>query len=221
MLGRRLLLNKIDLLPEGALEKVVAGARAINSAAQIHECSRSAAPLSAILHQVRWTPSLSRLPLTSLQRARLRSPQRAFELERAVERHPVLATPPADAEDGAVVGVPSFLPPSRQLGTLCIEAAELDLDAFNRWVAELLKVRGEQLLRMKGILAMRGHGRRFVFHTVHMIFEGAPGSEWGADEARRSKIVMIGLGLPKQELRRGFAACAAPSDGGAHVKLVR
>jgi G3E family GTPase len=44
---------------------------------------------------------------------------------------------------------------------------------------DLLQNRGEDLLRMKGVLNLRGETRRYVFHAVHMMFDGRPERAWG------------------------------------------
>ena len=102
---------------------------------------------------------------------------------------------------------PAFLPHALRVHSVSLAAAELELDRFNAWVAAQLEQRGEHILRIKGILAVRGHERKFVFHAVHMIFEGATGSRWPADQPRTSRLVMIGRGLDRQELQRGLTAC--------------
>jgi G3E family GTPase len=62
---------------------------------------------------------------------------------------------------------------------------------------------------MKGILAFEGRARKHVFHSVHMTFEGEAGEEWAVGEPRRSRLVAIGRGLRRGELRRGLEACKA------------
>lgn len=61
---------------------------------------------------------------------------------------------------------------------------------------------------MKGILAVAGEERRFVFQGVHMLFDGQPDRPWG-DEARSNRLVFIGRNLDRHELESSFAACLA------------
>ncbi len=61
---------------------------------------------------------------------------------------------------------------------------------------------------MKGVLNIRGDERRYVFHGVHMMFEGRPDRAWG-DAPRSSQLVFIGRGLDREELETGFANCFA------------
>ena len=55
---------------------------------------------------------------------------------------------------------------------------ELDPQRFEGWVVALLRRRGVDIFRMKGILALAGDPKRFVFQGVHMLFDGQPGREW-------------------------------------------
>ena len=72
----------------------------------------------------------------------------------------------------------------------------------------LLEKRGQDIFRMKGVLNIRGDERRYVFHGVHMMFEGRPDRAWG-DAPRSSQLVFIGRGLDREELETGFANCFA------------
>jgi G3E family GTPase len=67
---------------------------------------------------------------------------------------------------------------------------------------------GQDILRAKGILNVKGSPNRFVFQ-VRMLMEGDDGKRWLRDEPRDSKLVFIGRNLDPAELRAGFAACLA------------
>lgn len=82
----------------------------------------------------------------------------------------------------------------------------LDGAAVERWIEELLALRGADILRMKGVLAVEGEERRVVVQSVHMMYEGEYGRAWG-DAPRTSRLVFIGRGLDAAELRAGFEAC--------------
>ncbi|MGR3495967.1 CobW family GTP-binding protein [Citreimonas sp.] len=88
------------------------------------------------------------------------------------------------------------------------EDAALDADAVEAWLERLLSVRGEDILRTKGILALAGEERRFVLQAVNMMIEGDFGTPWGA-EPPASRIVFIGRSLDRAVLREGFSACRA------------
>ena len=93
--------------------------------------------------------------------------------------------------------------------SVALTAGEVDPDKFMPWVSKLAQTEGQHFLRWKGIIALKDEPRRFVFQGVHMMLEGDLQREWKADEARSSKLVFIGKDLKPDELRAGFAACAA------------
>ncbi len=61
---------------------------------------------------------------------------------------------------------------------------------------------------MKGVLSFRGEPRRYVFHGVHMIFDGQLERPWGSGE-RVNRLVFIGRNLDRNELEAGFESCVA------------
>jgi G3E family GTPase len=85
----------------------------------------------------------------------------------------------------------------------------LDANKVNDWLSYLLQSRGADILRMKGVLNLRGESRRYVFHGVHMVFDGQLERPWSPDAPRRSRLVFIGRNLDRQELEAGFESCVA------------
>jgi hypothetical protein len=85
---------------------------------------------------------------------------------------------------------------------------ELNPDKVNDWLSYLLQSRGQDIMRMKGILNFKGEPRRYVFHGVHMIFDGKLEQPWGG-QARGNKLVFIGRNLDRNELEAGFESCIA------------
>jgi len=88
------------------------------------------------------------------------------------------------------------------------DARPLDPDKVNDWLSYLLQSRGQDILRMKGVLSFRGEPRRYVFHGVHMVFDGQLERPWG-ESPRTSRLVFIGRKLERQELEAGFESCIA------------
>jgi G3E family GTPase len=85
-------------------------------------------------------------------------------------------------------------------------AGELDQEKFESWVVSLLRRKGPDIFRFKGILALAGKPERFVFQGVHMLFDGKFGSPWSG-ELRHNQMVFIGRQLDRAELERGLASC--------------
>ncbi|MER2268755.1 CobW family GTP-binding protein [Methylobacterium oxalidis] len=89
-----------------------------------------------------------------------------------------------------------------------IEGA-VDPERFMPWISNLTQEQGPDILRCKGIVAFPDEPKRFVFQGVHMILDGDLQGDWGADEARVSRVVFIGRNLDAEAIRAGFLACRA------------
>lgn len=83
---------------------------------------------------------------------------------------------------------------------------EVSGERFNLWLSVLLREKGADLFRMKGILSLAGLDRRMVFQGVHMLFDARPDRPWG-DRPRRSDLVFIGRNLDRASLEQGFESC--------------
>jgi G3E family GTPase len=85
----------------------------------------------------------------------------------------------------------------------------LDPNKVNDWLSYLLQSRGQDILRMKGVLNLKNEPRRFVFHGVHMTFDGRLERPWRTGTQRASRLVFIGRNLDRNELEAGFESCVA------------
>jgi G3E family GTPase len=86
----------------------------------------------------------------------------------------------------------------------------LDPAKLNQWFDYLLKTRGQDIFRMKGVLNVKGEDRRQVFHGVHMMFDAQAERPWG-QAPRVNQLVFIGRGLDRAELEAGFESAVAKS----------
>jgi len=84
----------------------------------------------------------------------------------------------------------------------------LDPTKLNQWLDYLLKTRGQDIFRMKGVLNVKGEDRRQVFHGVHMMFDAQPERPWGS-APRVNQLVFIGRDLDRAELEAGFESAVA------------
>ncbi|PCC69466.1 Cobalamin synthesis protein cobW C-terminal domain-containing protein [Nannocystis exedens] len=82
----------------------------------------------------------------------------------------------------------------------------LDPDRINAWLSKLLREQGADIFRMKGIVDLGGDDCRYVFHGVHMLFDGRPGRPW-VDDPRINQVVFIGRNLDRAELHAGLWGC--------------
>ncbi|MFT3688558.1 CobW family GTP-binding protein [Paenirhodobacter sp.] len=87
--------------------------------------------------------------------------------------------------------------------------APLDPDLFNLWFGRLLREKGQDILRSKGILDFAGSDQRYVIQGVHMLMDGSHLGPWPEGQARTSKLVFIGRNLDSMALKEGFDACKA------------
>ena len=91
-----------------------------------------------------------------------------------------------------------------------VAVAAMTVTSFDRtaaWLGGLLKTRGSDIFRMKGIVEVAGESRRVVFQGVHMLFEGKPDRPWRDGEDRTCRIVFIGRGLDAGALRSSLREC--------------
>jgi len=86
----------------------------------------------------------------------------------------------------------------------------LDPAKLNHWLDYLLKTRGQDIFRMKGVLNVKGEDRRQVFHGVHMMFDAQAERPWGS-APRVSNLVFIGRDLDRAEFEAGFESAVAKS----------
>jgi len=76
----------------------------------------------------------------------------------------------------------------------------LDWMAVSRWLAYLRGARGEDLLRVKGILNLREEPGPVAIHGVHHVFHPPVALPGWTDADRRSRIVFITRGITRGEV---------------------
>jgi len=90
--------------------------------------------------------------------------------------------------------------------SLSIEG-EVDGEHFADFIETELAAFAGRIFRTKGILAVSGLDERMIVQGVTDAVEVSFGQAW-ADAPRRSRLVIVGFGLDRAALARGFAACA-------------
>jgi G3E family GTPase len=85
---------------------------------------------------------------------------------------------------------------------------ELDEQRFGAWVESALARVEARILRIKGILALQGVDARVIVQGVSEAVDVQLGRPWG-DQARTSRLVVLGLGLDAPALEAGFMRCAS------------
>ena len=74
-----------------------------------------------------------------------------------------------------------------------------------------MRTAATNLYRYKGVLAVKGMDRKFVFQGVHMLFTGEVLTPWG-DAPRINRLIFIGKNLNREELEKGFEMCLDTSE---------
>jgi G3E family GTPase len=75
------------------------------------------------------------------------------------------------------------------------------------FLGAIVQVYGPKLLRYKGVLYMKGSDRKVVFQGVHQLMGSDLGPRWMPSEKKNSKMVFIGIDLPKDILLQGLEGC--------------
>jgi G3E family GTPase len=75
------------------------------------------------------------------------------------------------------------------------------------FLGAIVNIYGPRMLRYKGVLFMKGTERKVIFQGVHQLMGSDLGPAWAADEVRNSKMVFIGLDLPKDIFFQGLDKC--------------
>lgn len=80
----------------------------------------------------------------------------------------------------------------------------LDDELFDKWFDTLIHYKGNDILRVKGILFLEGIETPFAFHGVQHIFDPpVPMKNWTGKD-RRTRIVLIGRNLDRPEIQRSL-----------------
>jgi G3E family GTPase len=200
----QIVLNKTELVSDQELRDIEARLRKLNPLAPIHRAQRSNVPLDKVLGRG------------------------GFDLERIVSLEPDFLDP----ADNAVHGQASHVHDEHcghdhdahshehdhehDSGIHSISLAchtPMDGSRVELWLNGLVASKGQDILRAKGIIDVKGEDRRLVFQAVHMLLEGDLQRPWKPDEPRYSRLVFIGRNLDEQALQTGFQSCKAVADG--------
>ncbi len=133
---------------------------------------------------------------------------------------PIIRSSHAKVDLDKILGIGAF---SAQRGAISLDEHEhshdpsLDSESFvleepfdhghfEGWLKALLDARGDDIFRLKGILAMKDDGRRYVLQCVHRLMELRAADAWGSAKPT-SKLVFIGRNLDRAALEAGLRGC--------------
>ena len=75
------------------------------------------------------------------------------------------------------------------------------------FLGAIVQVYGPKMLRYKGVLYMKGSDKKVIFQGVHQLMGSDLGPKWMPGEKKQSKMVFIGIDLPKDILLQGLEQC--------------
>ncbi len=81
-----------------------------------------------------------------------------------------------------------------------------DHQKLEDFLGGILDVFGEKLLRYKGVLYVKGSNRKVVFQGVHQMMGSDLAGTWGT-EPKQTRMVFIGIDLPRDTLLAGLEGC--------------
>ena len=202
------LLNKTDLVNDDELRQVEATIRAINPTARIHRTTRAGIALDEILDRGAF----------DLKRVLADDPH---FLDAHDHDHDHACGPDCDHDHhhhhdhdhhhhdhdhdhGAVSPIHDVT-----VKSVSLRGGDMDPKKFFPWIEKITQMEGPNILRLKGIIAIKDDPDRYVLQGVHMIIEGDHQRAWKDGEKRESRLVFIGRELDAERLTRSFEACQA------------
>jgi G3E family GTPase len=75
------------------------------------------------------------------------------------------------------------------------------------FLGAIVNIYGPKMLRYKGVLNMKGTERKVIFQGVHQLMGSDLGPQWAEGETRTSKMVFIGIELPRDIFLQGLEQC--------------
>ena len=75
------------------------------------------------------------------------------------------------------------------------------------FLGAVVNIYGPRMLRYKGVLNMEGTDRKVIFQGVHQLMGSDLGPAWAEGELKTSKMVFIGIDLPKDIFLQGLEQC--------------
>ena len=125
----------------------------------------------------------------------------SFDLDRTLEMDPEFLDTDAEHEHD-----------QRVTSTSARFVGDLNVNKLERWIGTLMRDKGEDLFRYKGVLSVKGMDEKFVFQGVHMLFSGDFSKDiglWKEGETRECRFVFIGRNLDHKALQDGLMECMA------------
>jgi G3E family GTPase len=88
-------------------------------------------------------------------------------------------------------------------------------DAFSEWLSQAIAAYGDDLLRVKGLLNIKGRQRPTVVHGVQRVFHPTVELSKWPDDDRSSRLVFILYDIEPGSLIRSLREALSLDDGAA------
>jgi G3E family GTPase len=187
--------TKTDVADPHEVARLEARLRALNRAALIRHAIKGDISASELIGLGAHEPALAGAdPESWLAADKHASAGHAPHHEHAHDCHDADCDHP-DHHQGHLHGIQSF----------CLKFAEpLDGSELSNALQLLAQLYGDKLLRVKGIVEVKGQPKPFVIHGVQHIFYPPDALQDWPNHARGSRLVFITKDLPEDSVRRHF-----------------
>jgi G3E family GTPase len=195
----RLLLTKCDIAVPEAIAALQARLKALNPGAPLYPVSHGEIAPDRLFGAGLYDPSTKTVDVQNWLRAE------AYEQPHAHDHHHGHGHDHGHDHDHdhAKLDVNRH---DRRISATCLTFDEpIDWDSFSLWMGSLARYRGEDLLRVKGILNVVGEAKPVAVHGVQHVFHPpARLPEWPSAD-RRSRLVLITRDMDRDFLEQSFA----------------
>lgn len=188
----RIIVNKIDLVGEAQLLRVEKRIRKINEGAHVMRSSHAQVDLNQILGIQGFAPSSLGISDPHFLEGYEHVCEEACDHDH--EHGHKHAAAPGHTHDPSVDSV-----------SLVFDMP-FDKRQLDDWLLQLVAANGDDIFRLKGIVAIGGDDRKFVLQGVHRVIELRSAEAWGLTTPL-SKFVFIGRNLERKKLHAGLFAC--------------
>jgi G3E family GTPase len=80
---------------------------------------------------------------------------------------------------------------------------------LEEFLGTMVNLYGPKMLRYKGVLRVQGFDKKVIFQGVHQLMGSDVGPAWAQGETKGSKMVFIGIDLPRDIFMQGLEQCLA------------
>lgn len=190
----RLVLSKTDLAPTETVARLSARLTALNPAAPILNAQHGAVDPASILNAGLFDPSRKSPDVAGWLRAEAYAAHASGHGHGSEDAHHHHRHDPNRHDD--------------RIRAFCLTFDRpLPWQGLAAWLQMLATVRGQSLLRIKGVLDLVGHDRPIAIHGVqHLFHPPAALPVWPEGEPRRSRLVFIVRDLDRAVIEEGLQA---------------